>query len=87
MTHTPGSGGYGADFLAYLEDSFDVLYEERRRWPMMMSVGLHMRMAGRPGQIKAVGAFLRCAKARSGVWITTRRAIAKAFCDATEPRA
>ncbi len=86
-SHYWAAHGYETDFLAYLTDTFDVLFEESRRWPRMMSVGLHMRMAGRPGRIKAVDAFLRHAKARPGVWITTRLAIAQAFRDATVPGA
>lgn len=86
-SHYWAAHGYETDFLTYLIDTFDVLFEESRRWPRMMSVGLHMRMAGRPGRIKAVDAFLRHANARDGVWITTRLAIAEAFRDATEPGA
>src|SRR5208337_3801110 len=37
-------------FYAYLRDSFDVLYAEGASAPKMMSVGLHCRLAGRPGR-------------------------------------
>ena len=40
----------GEDFYAYLRDAFDVLYAEGRTAPKMMSVGLHLRLAGRPGR-------------------------------------
>lgn len=73
------AGGYETDFATYLEDSFDVLYEESRRFPRMMSIGLHMRMAGRPGRIKALDRFIRYAKARPGVWFATRLQIANGF--------
>ena len=73
--------------MTYLKDSFDVLYEESRRWPRMMSVGLHMRMAGRPGRIKAVDEFIRHAKARSGVTFMTRLDIATSFAAAMDQRA
>jgi putative urate catabolism protein len=36
----------GQQFFDYLKDSFDVLYAEGSR---MMSIGLHCRLAGRPG--------------------------------------
>jgi len=78
-SHYWAAHGFETDFISYLKDSFDVLYEESRRWPRMMSVGLHMRMAGRPGRIKAVDEFIRYAKARSGVLFTTRLAIAQSF--------
>jgi peptidoglycan/xylan/chitin deacetylase (PgdA/CDA1 family) len=78
-SHTWASDGYETGFLTYLEDSFDVLHEESRRWPRMMSVGLHLRMAGRPGRIKTVDEFIRHARARDGVWFATRLEIARAF--------
>lgn len=78
-SHTWASNGFDSDFVTYLKDSFDVLHEESRRWPRMMSVGLHLRMAGRPGRIKAVDEFVRYAKSRPGVWFATRLEIAEAF--------
>jgi len=78
------SNGYETDFATYLKNSFDVLYEESRRFPRMMSVGLHMRMAGRPGRIKAVDDFLRYAREREGVWFASRLEIANAFIAAMD---
>ena len=46
------------DFLAYLVDAFDVLHEEGADRPRMMSVGLHCRITGRPGRIRALDRFL-----------------------------
>jgi len=43
----------GDQFYQYLKDSFDVLYAEGETSPKMMSVGLHCRLAGRPGRIAA----------------------------------
>ena len=42
----------------------------------MMSLGLHLRIIGRPGRIWALEKFLAHATAKPGVWITTRKAIA-----------
>jgi peptidoglycan/xylan/chitin deacetylase (PgdA/CDA1 family) len=81
-SHYWAAHGYETDFVTYLRDSFDVLYEESRRWPRMMSVGLHLRMVGRPGRIKALDEFVRHAKARPGVWFATRLEIAEAFARA-----
>ena len=78
-SHYWSARGYETDFVTYLKDSFDVLYEESRRFPRMMSVGLHMRIAGRPGRLKAVDEFIRYAKARDGVWFATRLQIASSF--------
>jgi len=81
-SHFWSARGYETDFAKYLCDSFDVLYDESQRFPRMMTVGLHMRIAGRPGRIKAVDEFLRHAKSHPGVWIATRLDIARAFVDA-----
>ncbi|HEX3551171.1 MAG TPA: polysaccharide deacetylase family protein, partial [Candidatus Elarobacter sp.] len=43
----------GEGFFRYLKDAFDVLYREGARAPKMMSVGLHTRLAGRPGRAAA----------------------------------
>jgi putative urate catabolism protein len=48
----------GEQFFAYLKDSFDVLYAEGAARPKMMSVGLHGRLAGRPGRAAALARFL-----------------------------
>lgn len=81
-SHAWAGPGFESDFVTYLKDSFDVMYEESRRWPRMMSVGLHLRMAGRPGRIKAVDEFIRYAKSRPGVWFASRLEIAEAFKEA-----
>ncbi len=64
----------GAQFLDYLKDSFDVLYAEGSR---MMSVGLHCRLAGRPGRAAAIARFLDYLADHDAVWVTTRIAIAE----------
>ena len=67
----------GEAFFRYLRDAFDVLYEEGARQPKMMSVGLHCRLAGRPGRAAALARFLDYARSHERVWITTREAIAR----------
>ncbi len=68
----------GDQFFAYLRDSFDLLYEEGRQGaPKMMSVGLHCRLAGRPGRAAALGRFLDYAAGHEAVWITRRLDIAR----------
>jgi putative urate catabolism protein len=67
----------GEQFYAYLKDSFDVLYAEGGRSPRMMSVGLHCRLAGRPGRIAALERFLRHARAHENVWWCRRIDIAR----------
>jgi len=67
----------GQQFFDYLKDSFDVLYEEGRRVPRMMSVGLHCRLAGRPGRIASLEKFLKYAKTKGKVWFARRIDIAR----------
>lgn len=68
------------DWLAYCKDSFDWLHAEAlQQGPRMMSVGVHLRIIGRPGRIGAYEEFLRYAAATRHVWIATRREIAEHF--------
>jgi allantoinase len=66
-------------WLRYATDTFDWLYEEGRDAPRMMSIGLHLRIIGRPGRIGALQKLLAYVTARPNVWITTRRRIAEHF--------
>ena len=67
----------GEQFYAYLKDSFDALYAEGRDTPRMMSVGLHCRIAGKPGRIFALERFLRYVSKKRGVWFARRIDIAR----------
>lgn len=74
-------GGYqgfnsGDQFFTYLKDSFDWLYKEGVTTPRMMSVGLHCRIAGRPGRIAALERFLGYVKQHDDVWVCRRADIA-----------
>ena len=62
----------GDQFFSYLKDSFDVLYCEGETRPRMLSVGLHCRLAGRPGRFAALRRFLDYALAHDGVWFCRR---------------
>jgi peptidoglycan/xylan/chitin deacetylase (PgdA/CDA1 family) len=44
-----------------------------------MSVGLHCRIAGRPGRVPAVERFVEYAKGHPGVWFARRLDIARAW--------
>src|SRR5439155_689344 len=57
----------GDEFFTYLRDAFDVLYAEGGDRPKMMSVGLHMRLVGRPGRIGALARFLVHVQRHEGV--------------------
>lgn len=65
------------DWLTYAKRSFDQLYREGIEGnPKMMSVGLHLRIIGRPGRFWALEAFLDHVAQHADVWVTTRKAIA-----------
>lgn len=65
------------DWLHYAIDSFDQIYAEGLAGQQrMMSLGLHLRIIGRPGRIGALAAFLAHVARHDRVWVTTRRAIA-----------
>lgn len=74
---TPQGFNSGEQFHAYLRDSFDVLYAEGAETPRMMSVGLHCRLAGRPGRMAALERFLDHAQRHEGVWFCRRIDIAR----------
>ncbi|MBV8031168.1 MAG: allantoinase PuuE [Betaproteobacteria bacterium] len=67
----------GDQFFTYLKDSFDVLYEEGRRAPRMMSVGLHCRLIGRPGRLASLERFLAYVAKKPRVWMARRIEIAR----------
>ena len=66
----------GDHFFSYLKDSFDVLYEEGKSSPKMMSVGLHCRLIGRPGRIQSLRKFLDYVLKFEDIWICKREDIA-----------
>jgi len=67
----------GDQFFHYLRDSFDVLYEEGRRQPKLLNVGLHCRIVGRPGRFRALQRFLDHIADHEDVWVCRRSDIAR----------
>ena len=74
-----------AQWLDYAVDTFECLYAEGADRPRMMSLGLHLRVIGRPGRIGALHRFLEHVRSKSGVWTTTRRHIAEHFASRIRP--
>ena len=74
---SPMGFGQGEDFYAYLRDSFDVLYAEGEDAPRMLSIGMHCRLLGRPGRMRALQRFLDHVQAHDKVWICRRIDIAR----------
>jgi putative urate catabolism protein len=77
----PGGFATGDDWLEYVRDAFDVLYAEGAEHPKMMSVGLHMRLMGRPGRAAALARFLDHVERHDRVWICRRVDIARHWRD------
>lgn len=45
----------------------------------MMNIPLHSRIAGKPGRSEALRNFMKYIQQQEGVWVATRRDIAKHF--------
>jgi allantoinase len=74
---TPAGFATGDEWLAYVRDAFDVLYAEGADQPKMMSIGLHMRLMGRPGRAAALARLLDHVQRHDRVWICRRIDIAR----------
>jgi allantoinase len=74
------------DFETYAVDSFDILHAQSQRSPLMMSVGLHPRIIGRPGRLIGLKRFLEHVRRHPGVWTTGRDAIALFWAKRFAPR-
>jgi allantoinase len=73
----PQGFSHGDEFFEYLRDSFDVLYAEGDEAPKMMSIGMHCRLLGRPGRMRALQRFLDHVEKHDRVWVCKRVDIAR----------
>jgi peptidoglycan/xylan/chitin deacetylase (PgdA/CDA1 family) len=75
------NGGFvfAEDFARYCCEALDRLYEEGATTPRMLSVGLHLRIIGRPARIAGLEQFLQHAATRPGIWFARRDDIAHAW--------
>lgn len=74
---SPQGFNSGDQFYTYLKDSFDILYEEGAAGaPKMLTIGLHCRLAGRPGRTAALKRFIEYAQSHEKVWFAKRIEIA-----------
>ncbi len=74
---SPQGFNSGEQFFAYMRDCFDTLYKEGAETPRMMSVGLHCRVIGRAGRIKALERFIDHVQSHKDVWCCRRIDIAR----------
>jgi putative urate catabolism protein len=83
---TPQGFNSGDQFYSYLKDSFDVLYAEGKAGaPKMMSVGLHCRLAGRPGRAASLQRFVDYVQSHDRVWLPRRIDIARHWHENFKP--
>ena len=74
--------GYTPDqWFDYAIATFDQLYAEGAKQPRMMSLGLHLRIIGRPGRIAALEKFVCYVESKKDVWCATRLQIAQHFAN------
>lgn len=67
----------GDDFARYCITAFERLHAEGETAPRMLSIGLHLRIIGRPARIGGLERLLAHMGRREGVWFATREAIAR----------
>lgn len=80
MRFQPGGAFVHADdFAEYCIAAFERLYAEGAEAPRMLSIGLHLRIIGRPARIGGLERLLAYMARRPGVWFTRRDAIAEAW--------
>lgn len=78
MRFQPGGGFVQAeDFSRYCVGAIDWLLREGARAPKMLSIGLHLRIIGRPARMPGLWAVLEHAARAPGVWVARRRDIAR----------
>ncbi len=88
----PQGYSHGDEFFEYLRDAFDVHYAEGGDddavdgggRPAMMSIGMHCRLLGRPGRLRALQRFLDHVQQHERVWVARRIDIARHW-KATHP--
>lgn len=71
-----------AQWLEYAVETFDCLRVEGAHQPRLMSLGLHLRIIGRPGRIGALERFIAHVRSFDDVWCASRLDIARAFASA-----
>ena len=70
---------FAEDFARYCCDAFDRLYAEAAEAPRMLSVGLHLRIIGRPARIGGLERFLHHVAGHPDVWFARRDEIARVW--------
>lgn len=86
MRFAPGAGFVQPDdFSRYCIGAIDWLLREGKSAPRMLSIGLHLRIIGRPGRIAGLEAILAHVARTPGIWVAPRRDIAAHWLGRTAP--
>lgn len=72
----------GSSFANHLIGALEMMLDDTRSGPSVMSVGLHPRLIGRPAYAAAVDIFLTRAQTRP-VWFATREEIVRTWLEKT----
>lgn len=64
-------GGSGRDFERMIVDQFDVMYEDGKRIPRVLSIALHPFLVGHPFRARALDRALNYIRKHNKVWIAT----------------
>ena len=72
-----GGFNFAGDFARYCIDAVDWLLAEGETAPKMMTIGLHLRIIGRPGRIAGLRQLLDYIAGKEGIWVARRDEIAK----------
>lgn len=65
------------EMVDVLTSEFDQLYEEGESDPLLMTIGIHPHIIGRPGRAGALAQFLDYARSHDKVWFARRGEIAE----------
>jgi allantoinase len=77
MKYAGGGLSAPTDYTSMHIDAFGFLYAEGRKYPAMMSVGLHARLIGHPARAAGLARFLDHVARHRHVWICRRIDIAQ----------
>ena len=72
-----GTFATATDYFRFHKDALDVLWNEGRTAPKMMTVGLHARIIGHPARAAGLQRLLDYIATLDGVWVTRRIDIAR----------
>jgi peptidoglycan/xylan/chitin deacetylase (PgdA/CDA1 family) len=75
----------GDEFAAYARSAFDVLRDEARIATRMMSIGIHLRIAGRPGRAASIDEMLTYMLRQGTAWFAKRCDIARSWIERVPP--